>query len=410
MNVKELIKYVVIFFLFIKCTKVDNKVNEDVSNIIPIPPSNLVVKEVTESTIKISWVDKSTNEDGFKVERKVDPNPFSVIGMVQKDLSNFTDSGLNYNTRYTYRILSYNAKGISNTYSNEISETTLTPIAPIITTVEGSMITFYSVNLASKVTYSGQTAVGKRGFVYSKNPNPTIQNGVVLIIGSGLGSFSQKVVGLEESTKYYVRSFASNSIQTTYSPEFSFTTLPRPTLGIGGIGPGGGLIFYDRGSYVQDQTMGKSWRYLEVSGMPSTSAFGSVNVDFAWGCNSTGAIYSGIGEGFKNQLAILKSCPSPFRKSGIRDFYTWAIWVDSISQKGFSDWYIPSLYEVQLFYNSLIISGIMPVNGILASSTENNGDQFKIIIINGGPGPDNSFASTPKWAGASCQYFMIRAF
>lgn len=152
---------------------------------------------------------------------------------------------------------------------------------------------------------------------------------------------------------------------------------------------------------------------MEVSRIPIPSSIGSVNVQFAWGCSpsSSGAIFSGIGIGIRNQKAIEASCLSPFTKISTVNYFTWAAWVDSVNQKGFSDWYIPSLYEVQTIYNQLILPGIISMGGTLASSTEHDPSSFKVITINGGPGPDNSFGSTPKFIGSSAnQWLMVRAF
>lgn len=409
-SIKNLVLFSIIFF---NCNKIEKDTPTSAMPSIPQRPIDLVATEVGESYIKLSWIDKSTNETGFKIERRTDQTSYVEIGTTDKDITEFIDSKLLSNIKYTYRVYSYNSLGYSATHSNEMSATTLVPINPVVITLDANLITYYSATISGNVTYEGVSPISKKGFVFAKTPNPTISNSNLTTNGTGIGSFTEKIVGLESNTKYYFRAYATNSVTTSYGIENTLTTLTRPESGIGSIGPGGGIVFYDKQSYGADQFIGKSWRYLEVSGIPTPASIGSVNVGFAWGCtpSSSGATYSGLGQGIRNQNAIEASCPSPFIQKSSVNFYTWAAWVDSVNQKGFSDWYIPSLFEVQTIYNRLITPGIMPMGGTLATSTEHDPANFKVITINGGPGPDNSFGWTPKFIGSAAnQWLMVRAF
>lgn len=103
------------------CQKTDN----GSSTPVPIPPTDLTGSLISPSQINLSWIDRSTNESGFKIERKTNTSQFSVIGTVGTDVTKFTDNGLSNNTSYTYRVYSYNSGGNSPTYSNEISINTV---------------------------------------------------------------------------------------------------------------------------------------------------------------------------------------------------------------------------------------------------------------------------------------------
>jgi hypothetical protein len=67
-------------------------------------------------------------------------------------------------------------------------------------------------------------AVTARGVCWSLTANPTTANSKT-IDGNGTGTFTSAITGLTSGTTYYVRSYAINSIGTTYGPEVSFTTL-----------------------------------------------------------------------------------------------------------------------------------------------------------------------------------------
>lgn len=86
-------------------------------------PSGLTATAVSNTSITLSWVDNSSNEDRFYIQRKlgesgtfadIDPTvPAVVTG------STYTDSGLVANNYYYYRVRAYNAANGDSYYSNE---------------------------------------------------------------------------------------------------------------------------------------------------------------------------------------------------------------------------------------------------------------------------------------------------
>jgi hypothetical protein len=87
-------------------------------------------------TITVNWQDKSTNEDNFRVERKLKSEPdsaFVEIGTVVSTskpgtgtLYSYSDTALSCNTQYTYRVRSYNAgTGLYSSYSTKRDAQTL---------------------------------------------------------------------------------------------------------------------------------------------------------------------------------------------------------------------------------------------------------------------------------------------
>jgi len=99
---------------------------------IPLPPetpSNLVAVATSSSQINLTWADNSNFEDGFKIERW-NGSSYSQINMVGANVNSYTDSGLAASTTYSYRVRAYNSAGDSG-YSNEISQTTSPPPAPL---------------------------------------------------------------------------------------------------------------------------------------------------------------------------------------------------------------------------------------------------------------------------------------
>lgn len=92
---------------------------------LPAAPANLAAKVLSSSQIKLTWTDKSTNEDGFQIERCMGQTctSFALIGTVAKNTSTYTDSGLLRYTYYKYRVRAFNKDGNSN-YTNTVTART----------------------------------------------------------------------------------------------------------------------------------------------------------------------------------------------------------------------------------------------------------------------------------------------
>ena len=110
--------------------------------VVPAKPTNLFASASSSTEIKLSWTDNSNNEDGFKLERKTSGGSFAEIKTLSPNSVSFTDSGLNTDTTYYYRIRAYNVDGYSD-YSNEASSTTQKEVESIIIRLYIDKTTYY---------------------------------------------------------------------------------------------------------------------------------------------------------------------------------------------------------------------------------------------------------------------------
>ena len=94
----------------------------------------------------------------------------------------------------------------------------------IITTKEVTNIKATTATCGGNVTFNGNAMVTARGICWSTKPNPTISDSKTTD-GSGTGSFTSYMSGLQDGTTYYVRAYATNEKGTAYGEEKSFTTL-----------------------------------------------------------------------------------------------------------------------------------------------------------------------------------------
>lgn len=104
--------------------------------------------------------------------------------------------------------------------------------SPILTTSSISSIKYTTAVSGGTVTDDGGSQITERGICWSMSANPTLLNGTIIPGGSGTGTFTSNITGLEADKTYHVRAFAINQVDTAYGEDIAFTTLPAtlPTL------------------------------------------------------------------------------------------------------------------------------------------------------------------------------------
>ena len=156
---------------------------------------------------------------------------------------------------------------------NKVAETT----APTITTTSVTQITESSAVAGGNVTSDGGASVTERGVVYATTQNPTTNNTKVMS-GTGTGSFTCNLTGLQANTTYYVRAYAVNSKGIAYGEEVSFTTKEQSSTPNNGTE--NGYAYVDLGLSVK-------WATMNV-GASKAEEYGDY---FAWGETTTKTTY-----------------------------------------------------------------------------------------------------------------------
>jgi uncharacterized protein (TIGR02145 family) len=144
----------------------------------------------------------------------------SGIGYFNSNIIN-----LNAGTKYYVRAYATNSAGTA--YGNLDSLTTNAISKPTVTTSSISNPTTNSAFCGGNITSDGGSPVTKRGVCWSKVTMPTISNDTT-VDGTGTGSFTSSITGLNPNTLYHVRAFAINSVGIAYGDQKSFTTSPAP--------------------------------------------------------------------------------------------------------------------------------------------------------------------------------------
>ena len=154
------------------------------------------------------------------------PNPTTADAVI---LNGDTGTGqyainvtaLTANTTYYVRAFAINSDGIGYGLSIEFITG---PIAPAVTTNPITTVGTSTAVGGGNVTSNGGAALIARGVVWSTVPSATISLSTKTIDGTDVGVFVSNITGLNPTTRYYVRAYATNSEGTVYGEEISFIT------------------------------------------------------------------------------------------------------------------------------------------------------------------------------------------
>ncbi len=133
-------------------------------------------------------------------------------------------TGLNCNTTYYVRAYAVNPAGTA--YGQEVTFTTGTCL-PTLTTAEVTGITGTTATAGGDISSDGGSAVTARGVCWSTSPEATTNDNLTND-GTGTGSYTSELTGLECNTTYYMRAYATNDAGTAYGQERQFTSAECP--------------------------------------------------------------------------------------------------------------------------------------------------------------------------------------
>ncbi len=92
-------------------------VNKDFT---PSVPTNLVLEHISATTVKLTWTDNCSWEQGYKIDRKVDNGNWQ-IGYATTTASFYTDNNAIISSTIIYRVYAHHKDLVSNNVENEIN-------------------------------------------------------------------------------------------------------------------------------------------------------------------------------------------------------------------------------------------------------------------------------------------------
>ena len=201
-------------------TKSSNVQTETAAGYFP-KPTALSFKLSSDTTLELSWTYSVNDHDGFKIDRRKNNEAWQVsVGIISNSQRAFS-SKFTLESDYYFRIYAYYKE-----YKSIVAVDSI--IFPVLTTATVSNIT--KITAVSGGTIIRGTGITARGVCWSTSQNPTVSLSTKTTDGSGTGTFSSSITGLQSGTAYYVRAYATNSVGTAYGSQVSFTTFSAPSL------------------------------------------------------------------------------------------------------------------------------------------------------------------------------------
>ena len=241
----------------------------------PTAPDTLAASALSASEIGVTWTDRSSNEDGFTLDRRESGTSAWVTVLSSgPDVEAFTDTVLAPATKYYYKVKAYNTDGES-AYSNVGSATTdeLPPTAP-------SALAAVALSTTEiKVTWN-DTSSNEEGFRVRWSIDDFATSTAVELAAD---TTSYRHTGLNPDTTYYYKVKARHDTlgDSAYTPTVSEATPPDTALNTVEVRVNAGTD--DAEERLADNSM-----YLNSSDLELTFESGGGGLDQAVGMRFTG--------------------------------------------------------------------------------------------------------------------------
>lgn len=181
-------------------------------------PSNLVAATQSISQINLSWIDNSTNETGFRVDRSLDGATWTTIATLGANSTIFSALDLTAGTNYVFRVSAFNTTSVSD-FSNIVTTATLA-LAP-------ANLTATAVS-SSRIDLTWSNVSGETGYKIERSTDGTNWTQIATT-SANITSYSN--TGLNSATTYSYRVKANNAGGDSASSNVaSVATLTAPTL------------------------------------------------------------------------------------------------------------------------------------------------------------------------------------
>jgi hypothetical protein len=252
----------------------------------------------------------------------------------------FTSSitGLTASTGYNIRAYATNSLG-QTVYGSNVPFTTAAGISvPTVSTYAITDLNNTSARSGGDITNTGGAAITQKGVCWSEfTAQPTIDDSKTTD-GSGSGDYTSFITLLEPGITYNVRAYATNSQGIGYATntlQFTTTNIPYTV----GQAVEGGIIAYILASGDIGYDPNRQHGLVAAINDVPTSTFEPDYVSGGYDITTS----SSIGTGQANTDAIMQFF------AGFQTNFTAKLCSD-LQDGGYTDWYLPSLNELQKLY------------------------------------------------------------
>jgi ELWxxDGT repeat protein len=202
----------------------------DAPTTVPAAPGSLAATAVSGGEIDLAWVDRSTGESGFRIERSTDPT-FATIDssvLLPPGRTRHSDRLLAAGTTYYYRVVAYSRAGDSTGVTASATTPAGAPTAPtaLVAKADGER--------AVVLTWTG-TAANATGYVVQRSTDPRFDSieATFTLPADAVGYTDTTVTALN---RYYYRVYAMGAGGASEFASAFAATPDRSPAGLQAVG------------------------------------------------------------------------------------------------------------------------------------------------------------------------------
>ncbi len=180
---------------------------------VPTSPASLSATDITSSSVKLIWSDRSNNESGFKIYK--DGNSLTTVGA---GTTSYTVTSLNPNTSYNFEVRAYNSVGESSGIAILVTTKDTIPQKP--SNVQATPLSSTSI----KLTWNDE-ANNETGYRIYRDGN------LIYITGPNVESYTDTFLSPNHSYTYEIKAtnLAGDSEGVTVTASTNDAPPPMPT-------------------------------------------------------------------------------------------------------------------------------------------------------------------------------------
>lgn len=192
----------------------------------PAAPGELAYSELTSNAVKISWADRSDNEEGFRLERSR-TSDFLLVDpvVVDPNVTAYQDINLLPSTDYYYRVVAFNQDGDSD-YSDPVQLRTPAEVVPL---PAPTALRLHEAT-ASTITLVWQdNSEGEEGFNVEASTDGGETFAPIATTSANQTTYSHSGLAPQTTVQYRVNAYLGQRV-SEYGNTLEVTTDPMPVV------------------------------------------------------------------------------------------------------------------------------------------------------------------------------------
>jgi len=205
--------------LLLSCSdpKLENPFDMDVEI---LPPSNLNISQTSITSCQLTWTDNSTNEQGFRIDRKKDSEAW-IVGYINvgANVTELNEQDLEAPSTYSYKVYGFADENVTTTIEGNIN---MSFPAPTNLTYEKQTITSICLSWQDNCIF-------EEGYIIEKKAGEDPWQIEYATVSENLQEWTDTSVEINEEIQYRVYAYSGTTQSGSIETGIIDNTFPAPT-------------------------------------------------------------------------------------------------------------------------------------------------------------------------------------